>query len=138
MLEDTFLELNLGACPKLRVFEARIETSSYAFENLMSWLARVLSTVTSPVFSRLILSLAETTLEPHALQVTRETTGIQVLDQRVSWLSSRSRLRFIIKSDLPPLWRQLLEHWFPCSTGAGAIRFVYADSGTVPQCGRGR
>jgi len=134
-LGNTFLELNLEACPKLRVFEARIETSEYAFGNLINWLADVLSTVTSPVFSKFILSLHETMLEQHVLQITPVTAD--ALDRWVSRVAPQSGVRFIIKGDLPEVWRQVLVYCFPSSTGVGAIRFDFADPDTVPRCGRG-
>ena len=102
----------------------------------MNWLAKVLSTVTSPVFSKFILSLDNTTLESHAFQVNRATTD--VLDRWVSWLSPRSGMRFIIKGNLPLVWRQVLVYCFPSAMEVGAVRFDFADPGTVPQCGRGR
>ena len=132
-LENIFLELDLEACPQLRVFEARIETSDYAFENLMNWLAKVLSTVTSPVFSRFILSLHETMLEHHALYITPVTTD--ALDRWVSRVASQSGMRFIIKGDLPLIWRQVLVYCFPSCTSV--IRFDFPDPDTVPRCGRG-
>ena len=132
-LESTFFEFDLGACQNLRVFEARIETSSYALYDLMVWLARVISTIKSPAFSKFILSLDHTTFEPHILGLNAATTNI--LDQWMSWLSSRSGARFIIKGDLPLVWRQLLVLCFPFCTDRNAIRFDFGDQGTVPQCG---
>lgn len=124
-LESTFLKLDLGTCRKLRVFEVRVETSPHTFVSLVNWLAGVLSTITSPVFSRFILSLDETTLEPHISQINDATT--LPLDQRVSWLSYRSGMRFIIKGHLSLVWRQLLQLHFPSSTRVCAIRFDLAD-----------
>ena len=134
--ESTLLEFDLEACPDLRVFEVRIETPSYAFANLMNWLARALSSVKSPVFSKFILSLDDTALEPYPFQVTPATTD--TLDRWVSWLFSRSGMRFIIKGDLSLVWRQVLVYCFPRSRDAGAIMFDFPDPGTVPQCSRGR
>ena len=134
-LESTFLELNLEACPKLRVFEARIETSEYAFGNLINWLANVLGTVTSPVFSKFILSLHQTMLEQHVFQITPTTAG--PLDRWVFHVAIQSGTRFIIKGDLPLVWRQVMVHCFPFSTSVGAIRFDFPDPDTAPRCGRG-
>ena len=119
VLESTFLELDLRTCQKLRVFEARIETSSHTFSSLISWLTEVLSTITSPVFSKFILSLDDTTLEPHVLRINDATT--RILDQ---WVSCRPGMRFIIKGHSSLNWRQLLALCFPSSTAAGAFDFA--------------
>lgn len=132
-LENTFLEFNFNACPNLRVFEARIENPSYTLDDLMSWLAVVISTIKSPVFSKLILSLDQTTFEPHAhLLEPAKTTH---LDQ---WVSYRSGTQLIIKGDLPLVWREILVLCFPCSTTVSAIRFDFPDPSGAPRCGRTR
>ena len=136
LARGTFLEFDLGTCQGFRVFEARIENPSYTFDNLISWLTRVLGTITSPVFSKFILSLDQTTLEPHVLQINPPTTDI--LDQLLSWLTLRLGMRFIIKGEISLVWRQLLLLCFPSSTAVGGIMFDHADSGATLQCSRTR
>ena len=101
----------------------------------MNWLAKILSTITSPVFSEFVLSLHETILEQHVRHITPVTTD--ALDRWVSWVALRSGMRFIIKGDLPLIWRQVLVYCFPSSTSVGAIRFDFPDPDTAPRCGRG-
>ena len=135
-LENTFLEFNFNACSNLRVFEARIENPSYTLDNLMFWLVAVLRTIRSPVFSKLILSLDQTTLEPHVHLLEPAKTAL--LDQWISWLSYRSGARLVIKGDLLPVWRKLLVLCFPCSAAVSAIGFDFPDPSVAPQCGRTR
>ncbi|KAF9650474.1 hypothetical protein BDM02DRAFT_3221070 [Thelephora ganbajun] len=93
-LESTFLQFNFRACLTLRVFEARIDNLSCALGDLIIWLAGVLSTIKSPVFSKFILSLDYTTLEPHVYQLNATTTN--PLDR---WRQARSGLQ--IRALLP-------------------------------------
>ena len=133
---NTFPELNLGGCPELRVIEVRIETSSCAFNTLVSWLTNVLGTVTSLVFSKFILSLDDAMLNLHAPQVTRPTTC--ALDWWVARLFNQSRMLLIIKGSLSRDWLNVLRYCFPLSTGAGAIRFEFPDPVTIRPCEQGR
>jgi len=133
--ETAFFKLQLGPCRNLRIFEARIETSSFALDDLIRWLVGVLSTIRSPVFSEFILSLDYKTFEPHIHEV--NPTIISILDRRVSRLRRRSGMRLIIKSDLPEPWRQLLLFCLPSSTSVCAIRFDLPDS-SVLLCGQTR
>ena len=101
----------------------------------MVWLAGIIDTIKSPVFAEFILSLDHTTFAPH---IERLATTTAILDQRVSQLSSRLGTRFIIKGDLPLVWRQVLALNFPSCIDRSAIRFEFGDSIVAPQCGRAR
>lgn len=99
----------------------------------MMWLAGIVSTIKSPVFAEFILSLDHTTFAPH---IERLATTTGTLDLLISQLSSRLGTRFIIKGDLPLVWRQVLALCFPSCIDRGAIRFVFGDSVAAPWCGR--
>jgi len=99
----------------------------------MVWLAGIVSTIKSPVFAEFILSLDHTTFAPH---IERLTTTTDILDRLVSQLSSRLGTRFIIKGDLPLVWRQVLALCFPSCIDRGAVRFDFGDLMAAPRCGR--
>jgi len=101
----------------------------------MVWLAAIVSTIKSPVFAEFILSLDHTTFAPH---IERFNGTTSILDQWLSCLSSRLGTRFIIKGNLPLVWRQVLALSFPSCTERSAIRFDFGDSIAAPQCGRAR
>lgn len=133
--QNAFADFDFKTCFNLRVFEARVDGPSCTLDGLLFWLAKILSTIKSPVFSKLILSLDKAILEPH-VQLLPER--INLLDQWTSLLYFQSGTLLVIKGDLPLAWRQLLLLCLPYSATVNAVRFDFPDPSGIPRCGRTR
>ena len=117
------LRFDLSACSHLRVFELRLDFSSYAFRDLMLWLASIVSTVTSPVFSRFVFVANRAV--PHLIcRKAGWKNGWEPADQALLRLSQRTGMKVIVKgSALREPFCDVMRAAFPLMVTAEAFEF---------------
>ena len=117
------LRFDLSTCSHLRIFELRLECLSYAFRDPVSWLASIIGTITSPVFSRFVLEANSAKVH----QIFRRIDGENVwelVDQALLRLSQQTGAKMIARGRvLHGPFCNVMEAAFPLMVSAGAFEF---------------
>lgn len=128
------LRFDLSACSHLQIFELRLERITYFFRDLVLWLASVVNTITSPVFSRFVL-VADSG-NPHPLfRKFDERSAWDPADQAFLCLSQRVEMKMVVKRRvLSEPFRDVMEGAFPLMASAGLLEFETNDSPLCSRC----
>ena len=128
------LRFDLSACSHLRIFELRFELSPYVFHDLVSWLASVISTVTSPTFSRFILVANSADFNPLFRRISGRSAW-EPADQALLLLSQRTGMKMIVRGRiLHDTFCNAMRDSFPLMVSAGAFEFEFNDSLPCTHC----
>ena len=100
----------------------------------MFWLASVVDTITSPVFSRFVL-VADSGNPLPLFRKFDEKNAWDPADQALLRLSQRAGMKMVVKRRvLSEPFREVVEGAFPLMVSAGALEFETNHSPLCPRC----
>jgi len=131
VIDGAVLRFDLSACSHLRIFELRLQLSSYVFRDLVFWLASVISTITSPVFSRFVLVTNSVNFRSLFRRIDGKSAW-DLADQALLRLSQKTGMKMIVRRKvLHDDFCSSLKDAFPLMVSAGAFEFEPND---LPPC----
>lgn len=131
VIDGAVLRFDLSACSQLRTFELRLQLSSYVFRDLVFWLASVINTITSPVFSRFVLVTNSVNFRSLFRRIDGKSAW-DLADQALLRLSQRTGMKMIVRRKvLHDNFCSSLKDAFPLMVSAGAFEFEPND---LPPC----
>lgn len=128
VIDGAVLRFDLSACSRLQIFELRLQLSSYAFRDLVFWLASVINTITSPVFSKFVLVANIANYQSLFRRRVDGKSAWDVADQALLRLSQRTGMKMIVRRKvLHDVFCNALRNAFPLMVSAGAFEFEAND-----------
>jgi len=129
------LSFNLSTCSHLRIFEFCLEISSYVFRDLGLWLASVIGTITSPVFSGFVLVANRTDFHQLFRRIDGKSAW-ELADQALLRLSQQTGMNMVVRGRvLHVTFRNVtVEDAFPLMVSAGAFEFEPNNSPLCAHC----
>jgi len=127
------LRFDLSACYHLRIFEIRFELSPYVFRDLVLWLATIVNTINSPVFSRFVLVVDIARFQQLFRKIDGRTAW-EPTDQALLRLSQRTGMKLVVRARVLHVgFCRWVVDAFPLMASAGALEF---ESNDPPSCTR--
>lgn len=122
------LKFDLSACSALRTFELHLELQFHVFSDFVLWLASVISTITSPAFTRFVFVVDSTNFHPLFRRIGGKSAW-ELVDRALLSLSQQTGMKMVVKGrSLHDPLREAVSDSFPFMASAAMIEFEPDDS----------